>query len=157
MARVVVAPAANDDLDGLVLALHLPPNTRARVKARPEEYQDSFDTSADPRYMTTCTYIAEAGQALRTASILVARAPEVSDPAAALETYAQGLREVSQDVRLTPVPELGLGAGWHAELEQLIVYRPGWRVMAGVDRQGAIPGLDGAKLLASRMIDRMPS
>lgn len=34
MARVVVAPAANEDLNRLVLALDLPRNTRLRVKAK---------------------------------------------------------------------------------------------------------------------------
>ena len=34
MARVVVAPSARDDLAHLITVLHLPENTRARVKAR---------------------------------------------------------------------------------------------------------------------------
>ena len=34
MARVVVAPTADADLDELIDALSLPPNTRSRVKAR---------------------------------------------------------------------------------------------------------------------------
>lgn len=128
----------------------------APVEAKADEYQDSFDTSSDPRYMTSCTYISETDQAMRTASIQVARAPEVTDPTAALQNYVEGLREISPNLNLTPVPELGPGAGWHAELEQLSVFRPGWRIMASVDRQGAIPGLEGAKLLVSRMLERMP-
>lgn len=40
MARVVVAPAANDDLDRLILSLHLPRSTRARVKARLSQLAD---------------------------------------------------------------------------------------------------------------------
>jgi hypothetical protein len=125
-------------------------------EARPEEYEDSFDRSPDPRYMTSCTYISPAGQAVRTATIQVARAPEVADPTASLQLYVEGLREFSPGVNLTPVPELGPGAGWHSEVEQLSVFRPGWRIMASVDRQGAIPGLEGATLLASRMLERMP-
>ena len=31
MARVIVAPAANDDLDQMIEKLHLPANTRGRV------------------------------------------------------------------------------------------------------------------------------
>lgn len=34
MGQVVVAPAANDDLNRLIVALHLPRDTRARVKAK---------------------------------------------------------------------------------------------------------------------------
>jgi hypothetical protein len=34
VARVVIAPTAIDDLDGLILSRHLPRNTWARVKAR---------------------------------------------------------------------------------------------------------------------------
>lgn len=40
MARVVVAPAANADLDELIDALSLPPNTRSRVKARLKQLAD---------------------------------------------------------------------------------------------------------------------
>jgi mRNA-degrading endonuclease RelE of RelBE toxin-antitoxin system len=40
VARVVVAPTAIDDLDGLILSRHLPRNTRARVKARLNQLAD---------------------------------------------------------------------------------------------------------------------
>ena len=124
-------------------------------EARAEEYEDSFNSGSQPRYMSSCTYIAEAGQAVRTATIQVARAPEVTDPGAELQRYEDGLQEFG-DVDIAPVPDLGPGAGWHAAVEQLSVYRPGWRIMASVDQRGAIPGLEGAKLLASRMLERLP-
>lgn len=120
------------------------------------EYEDSFDSSADARYMTSCTYIADVQPAMRTATLQIARTPDVTDPAAALQDYVDGLRPVSPDLDVTPVPDIGPGAGWHAEVEQLIVFRPGWRIMVSVDRQGAIAGVDGAKLLASRALERLP-
>jgi hypothetical protein len=122
----------------------------------PEEYGDSSDTSPDAPYMTSCTYTSEAGETLRTATIQVTRAPEVTDPAAALQLFVEGLREFGPEVNVAPVPDLGPGAGWHAEVQQLSVFRPGWRIMASVHPQVAIPGLDGAKLLASRMLERLP-
>lgn len=126
------------------------------TETKADEYDDSSDSGTDPRYMTSCTYIAEVQPALRTATLQIARAPEVTDPAAALQDYVEGLRQVSSDTDVTPVSDLGPGAGWHAEVEQLIVFRPGWRIMVTVDRLGAIPGLDGAKLLASRALERLP-
>jgi mRNA-degrading endonuclease RelE of RelBE toxin-antitoxin system len=40
MARVLVAPTAIEDLDGLIFSRHLPSNTRARVKARLSRLSD---------------------------------------------------------------------------------------------------------------------
>ena len=122
-------------------------------RTNPDEYEDSSDST---RYMTSCTYISETPESMRTATIQVARAPEVTDPDAALREYEAGLAEVSPGLLLTPVPELEPGAGWHDEFEQLTLYRPGWRIMATVDRNGGMPGLEGARLLASRILERMP-
>ena len=40
MARVIIAPAARDDLDDLITSLRLPSNTRSRVKQRLRQLAD---------------------------------------------------------------------------------------------------------------------
>lgn len=108
------------------------------------------------RYLTGCTYIAEDGIAVRTATILITRAPEITDPEAALQRFLDDMHEEYGPYELEPVPELGAGAGWNAESEQLIAFLPGWQLATAVDRHGAMPGLEGARTLASRALDRLP-
>lgn len=108
------------------------------------------------RYLTGCTYVAQDGIAVRTATILLTRAPDITDPEAALQRFLDGMHEEYGPYELEPVPELGKGAGWNAESEQLIAFLPGWQLATAVDRHGATPGLAGARTLAIRVLERLP-
>lgn len=123
-------------------------------RTEPREVDSSDDGVT--HYLTGCTYIAEDGVALRTATILLTRAPEITDPETALQHFLDGMHEEYGPYELEPVPELGTGAGWHAESQQLIAFLPGWELATAVDRRGAMPGLEGARTLASRVVERLP-
>jgi hypothetical protein len=152
------APAAEERIVACEL---LPPTDVTDVMGLPIQRTEPTEVDSSDgstmRYLTGCTYIAEDGDALRTASILLTRGPEITDPAAALQRFVEGMQADMPGYQLEPVPELGPGAGWHQETEQLMAYRPGWQLVVGVDRRGAMPGLEGSRTLASRVLERLPN
>jgi hypothetical protein len=105
--------------------------------------------------MTSCTYIAERGQALMTTTLMLRRSPEVQDPAAGLSGYVEGVRRELGEYSLEPVSDLGPGAGWHAETTTLWIFRPGWMVSVAVDRAAPAP-LEAAKQLTNQALERLP-
>jgi hypothetical protein len=155
----VQEPDAGDE-ERVVACELVPPSDVADIlglevqRTEPREVDSSEDGVT--HYLTGCTYIAEDGVALRTATVLLTRAPEITDPAAALQRFLDGMHEEYGPYEVEPVPELGKGAGWNAESEQLIAFLPGWQLSTAVDRHGAMPGLEGARTLASRVLERLP-
>jgi hypothetical protein len=135
------APAAEERIVACEL---LPPTDVTDVmglpiqRTEPREV-DSSDGSTT-RYLTGCTYIAEDGDALRTASILLTRGPEITDPAAALQRFVEGMQADMPGYQLEPVPELGPGgtrrrsSSWRTALvgswwlaSTVVALCPAWR------------------------------
>lgn len=121
--------------------------------ADPREIHDDDDPS---RYLSMCTYSAEIGGALRTATLSVKRAPEVRDPATALSSHVSGIRAEIPSYQVEEVTEYGPGAAWNEELVTLSVFRPGWAIDVVMDQNAAMPPREAAKALMTKVLDRLP-
>ncbi len=83
-------------------------------------------TGEGEQYFSVCVFNADNATAIPTVSLLARSAPEVTDPAVALEAQAEDIRKNAvPDYRFDSVPSLGPGAGWDGTSRQLTVFRPG--------------------------------
>jgi len=123
------------------------------VEVDPIEVEQS---GAEGRYLTGCTYTAGAERTLVVMSYTLTSGAGSSDPEASLRDFVAALQEDFPAYQLESVPELGAGAGWHAETQQLVAYRPNWQLIVGAANRGPMAGLQGARTLAARVLERLP-
>ncbi len=87
---------------------------------------DEHGTGAGEHYFSICVFSPVDSTSLASLALTARPAPEVTDPAAALEAQAQDIREnAAPDFAFDSVPELGPGAGWDGASHQLTIFRPG--------------------------------
>jgi hypothetical protein len=106
------------------------------VRANPRDVV----TLDEGRYFAMCTFDPVDEVSLRGIAVSYRTAPEIKDPAAALESHVRDMRESAvPEYELQPVAELGEGAGWDPEMRQVTVMRPGGILTVdGVDRDTAV-------------------
>lgn len=107
------------------------------TKGRLEEH----GTGAGERYFSICVFDPVDSTSLASLALTVRPAPEVTDPAAALEAQAQDMRaNAVPDYTFDSVPELGAGAGWDGASHQLTIFRPGLMMLLSAQGKGDLRG-----------------